>query len=845
MSAVSSDLTLRAPLAGLVLPLAAAPDEAFASGMLGEGLAIDPAEGVLRAPCAGKVASLHRARHACVIQADNGAEILLHVGVDTVALAGEGFEARVTQGARVEAGDALIVFDPAFVRARAKSGLVMVIVANSETHAVELRARDQVAAGDPIARVAGAGAALSPNPAAAPSTAVERSALSFELPLAHGLHARPAAALARLAKAFPGRVALAAPSGGEADAKSVSALMGLGLRHGDMVTLSTQGAGAAAALDAMVDEIAAGLGETHEETPPAPSPPARSAPAAVPAGAIAGVPAAPGRAAGAMLTWRRPRADLRREGQGESLERARLATARAELAKDLAARAAAPGALGGVFAAHGALLEDPELLAAAEAGLARGLSAQAAWSDAAQALARRFAALPDARLAERAADVVDLERQVLALLSGEDPLARLRALPVGSILAVDELTPSEFASIPAGALAGLAMAQGGPTSHVALLASGAGVPTLVALGPAALAAPDGARAVLDADAGLLRLSPTTAELADVEAETSRRLKARATFGAASGPARTKDGAPIAVLANIGSVEDARRAAREPVEGVGLLRSEFLFMERDRAPDEDEQLADYQAIVDAFDGRPVTARTLDVGGDKPIAYLPLPPEENPALGLRGVRVGLTLRPDLLRAQVRAMLRVKPRGRLKIMVPMIVCLAELRAVRALIEEEAAALGRGGRIELGAMIETPAAAALAGQLAREADFLSIGTNDLTQYTLAMDRGNPALAAQTDALHPAVLTLVALACEGARRHGRPISICGGIAADPVAAPLLVGLGARALSAPASRAADLRAALAQVTIGDCEALARDALKAEAPQEVRALLRSRTSGGTV
>ena len=266
-----------------------------------------------------------------------------------------------------------------------------------------------------------------------------------------------------------------------------------------------------------------------------------------------------------------------------------------------------------------------------------------------------------------------------------------------------------------------------------------------------------------------------------------------------------------------------------------MRSEFLFLERTTAPDEDEQHARYQEAAQALGGRPLVIRTLDVGGDKPLAYLPLPPEENPALGLRGVRVSLRY-PALLRTQLRAILRVRPEGVCRVLVPMITSAHELRAVRVVLDEERRALGVSGPVQLGAMIEVPVAAVLSAQLAAEADFLSIGTNDLTQYGLAMDRGNPHVAAQLDGLHPGVLRLVAQTVEGARKHSRPVAVCGGIASDARAVPLLIGLGVDELSVSASVIPSHKALVRTLSRANCADVARQALELGSGDEVRALV---------
>ena len=288
-----------------------------------------------------------------------------------------------------------------------------------------------------------------------------------------------------------------------------------------------------------------------------------------------------------------------------------------------------------------------------------------------------------------------------------------------------------------------------------------------------------------------------------------------------------------MFANLASLEDAKAAVENGAEGCGLLRTEFLFMDRDTPPTEDEQLAAYQAIAEALDGRPLIIRTLDIGADKPAPYLPLPHEENPALGVRGVRVSLAF-PELLRSQLRAIVRVRPLGQVQVMLPMVAAVAEIRAVRAIFAELAAALGVS-LPKLGVMVETPAAAVIADLIAAEADFLSIGTNDLAQYALAMDRTSPQLAAQVDAMHPAVLRLAQQAAIGGSRYGRTISVCGGLASELAAAPILIGLGVTELSASPAAVPELKAAIRKLTLAQCRDIAGRALMQTSAAEVRAL----------
>ena len=336
---------------------------------------------------------------------------------------------------------------------------------------------------------------------------------------------------------------------------------------------------------------------------------------------------------------------------------------------------------------------------------------------------------------------------------------------------------------------------------------------------------------------MLRVDPPPAELAAAgRVLEQRRARDAAERKAAAAPALTTDGVRVEVFANIGSAADAANAVSLGAEGCGLLRTEFLFLDRRTAPDTAAQVAAYQQVVDAFGGRPVTIRTLDAGADKPIAYLPQPREDNPALGLRGIRTSLRY-PELLRTQLEALLEVRPLAQCRVMLPMVAEPGEIQAVRAIVEELAARLGTHALPALGVMVETPAAALLAEQICEVADFVSIGTNDLTQYALAMDRTHPELAARLDGLHPAVLRLVATTSAAASARGRPVAVCGGLASDPLAVPVLLGLGVHELSVVPGLVPRIKARIRSCSMARCRALAEHALSLSSAAEVRALVR--------
>ncbi|WP_420822553.1 phosphoenolpyruvate--protein phosphotransferase [Sphingomonas gei] len=808
---------LVAPFAGWLAPLEAVPDPVFAERMMGDGFAIDPIEGVLRAPAAGEILSVPATAHAVTLRLDNGAELLLHIGLETVALGGKGFVAKVAAGQRVAAGDPLIEFDLDAVAEAAKALITPVVLA-SEGYVLTLEATGRrVEAGESVARIARA----APREASRETANEERFEREVIVSAAHGIHARPAARITAALRPFVAEVALIAGDK-QANARSTVALLGLGVGRDSAVRVTGVGADARAAVDAVAELILSGLGEEGGVVP--------AAPAIRTQGPVC---ASPGLAIGEALQLRAADQDVPDNGANPADERAALDAALAKVTGHLAG---ARGAAAAIAEAHRALLEDPELIRVAGEHIAAGRSAGFAWRAASGQAAAAIRATGDALLMERVADLKDLERQVIAALLGTDGES-VPALRAGTILIADDLLPSQFLSLDAASLAGICTAAGGPTSHVAILAASAGVPMLVAAGDSVLAIADRTALILDADAATITVEPNP----DALAQASERLSAtreRHTrdIAAAHEPCRMADGTRIKIFANLGSVTDAAAAVAAGAEGCGLLRTEFLFLERDTAPVEEEQRDTYSRIAATLGDRPLIVRTLDIGGDKPVPYLPMGNEENPALGLRGVRLSLA-RPDLMRLQLRAILRGVPASQCRIMLPMIADLGDYRPVRALLDDVRAELGIADPVQLGVMIETPAAAMLAGQIAREADFLSIGTNDLTQYTLAADRGNAAVSQRIDALHPAVLRLIREVGKGAQAAGRWAGVCGGLASDPLAAPILIGLGITELSATPAAIPGLKAAVRRLDMNACVKLAGKACDAESPAEVRALAR--------
>ena len=656
---------------------------------------------------------------------------------------------------------------------------------------------------------------------------------------AHGLHARPAARFVQTAAAFDARIQVRDLTNGRgpADASSLNAVATLGVTEGHEVEVSASGPQATEALAALQALAARDFDDVAEPDAPGATTEASAGP-----GALRGFAASPGIAIGPARRFhirelQVPTHDAGDVAEGSSVLERAIETTRADIAAQRDAVATRAGEYQAeIFDAHLLFLRDDALLAPARQAIASGESAARAWQDAVERTASTWDALEDPYLRARATDLRSVGTQVLAHVLGV-PVPRPELDAPGILVAAD-LTPADTAGLDPTLALGIATAHGGPTSHAAVLARSLGIPAVVGLGERLDAVEDGTDLALIGEEGLVEIAPARERVEQLLAEQALIAERDdADRAEAHAPAAMTDGTVVEVAANIGRPEEAAGALRAGADGVGLFRTEFLFMARDAMPDEDEQAAAYAAASDALEGRPLLIRTLDAGADKPIAYLGQGPEENPFLGVRGIRLGLA-RPALLETQLRAVLRAAAGRRIRVMFPMITTLGELSQARAAIERARAATASDISLEVGIMVEVPAAALTAAALASEADFFSIGTNDLTQYTLAADRGNEHVAGLTDALHPAVLQLIRATVEGAHAHGRWVGVCGELAGDAGAVPLLLGLGVRELSMSAPAIAAVKRAVRATDPVAVRVLADRALDCATAAEVRELLAS-------
>ena len=566
---------------------------------------------------------------------------------------------------------------------------------------------------------------------------------------------------------------------------------------------------------------------------------------------ISGIGASSGYAVGKAVILKRQEGNVGRRALDENEvdgELARFRDAIGRVAQELEQLAAETMEEAGeeqakIFSSQLLLLQDPAFAGAVEQAIReQRINAEAALADVTAMTVGMFREMEDDYLRARAADVADVSRRIMAGLLGlEDPLGRPFGEPV--ILVADDFSPSETARLKRETVAGFAMELGSPTSHSAIIARSLGIPAVVGAKGALSRISDGDVVIVDGKAGILHVRPDQALIREYEAKREAHLRRMRELDAfRNRPSLTADGRRVELVANIAGPEDAWEAKRAGAEGVGLYRTEFLFMGRNALPDEEEQFNAYKVVADIFGPEaPVVIRTLDIGGDKELPHLGLPAETNPFLGNRAIRMCLE-RPEMFKTQLRAILRASHYGNIKLMYPMIATLQELREANRLLGEAKKELDERGlpyndRMEIGIMIEVPSAAVMADRFAREVDFFSIGTNDLVQYTMAADRMNESVNRLADPFQPAVIRLVRSVIQAAARAGIRVGMCGEMAGHPAAIPLLAGMGLDEFSMNAAAILPARALLARLRAADLGRLAETAADLDTAEEVAAFLR--------
>lgn len=739
---------------------------------------------------------------------------------------------------------------------------VVAAAAGRDIHQVMAEARGAL-----LAKATQLGVVSRPLSLVTPTTNVESSTREIRLIVSNrlGLHARPAAQFVTTAARFQSQILVRNLTRNTELVRgdSINQVTTLGVRQGHELLITATGADADEALEALQGLFANNFGEaarsccSNKEGLPNPegednvalnSPPAlhhEVTPATH--GELSGIAASAGVAIAPVVHYQSTHISITEyhvddpEPEWQRVQAA-IHTAKQEIQAVFSQASLQIGdAEAAIFDAQLLFLEDPVLLEAAKERIfEHHINAEAAWQAVVDKVATSYRTLEDSYLQERVDDVVDVGQRVLRLLAGNAP-ANLH-LEEPAILVATDLTPSDTARLDPRKVLGICTTSGSATSHSAIIARTLGIPAVLGVDAQVLHLADGTLMALDGESGKAWVEPESHILdllaAKQEAWQTAQQEARAT---AHQPAITRDGRQVSVFANIGSINDVQVAVASGAEGVGLLRTEFLYLDRTSAPTEQEQLEVYQAIAQVLDNRPLIIRTLDVGGDKPLPYLRVGfPEANPFLGWRGIRFCLD-HLDLFKTQLRAILRASVGHQIKIMLPMIASVTEVRAAKVILGEVQAELNQAGisfdaAMKVGIMVEVPAAVAIADKLAAEVDFFSIGTNDLSQYVMASDRTNPSVANLVDALHPAVLRMVQQTIQAAHAAGISVGLCGELAADILATPILLGLGLDELSVNPQSIPGVKQAIARFSIVESEAIVASALQQDSAEHVRELM---------
>ena len=678
----------------------------------------------------------------------------------------------------------------------------------------------------------------------------------------HGLHARPAAKLVQMIKSFDVEVEVATLlppettetaenvriAKGPVSAASLNKLASLGVVQGDRILVSARGSMAEEALQAIRQLVAENFGEKDNEIESEVQPEFRQKPSEsemVSAGkTLTAIPVSEGIAIGPAFHYHRAQIEIPEynienpEAECTSLQQAlavvqqSIAQRRSQVQTSLGESRAA------IFDAHRLILEDASLLSRVHQQIFQHrCNVAMAWNREIQRVADSYRAASNPYLQQRAADVEDVGMQVLSVLLGKRATAFL-TFPEPGILIAEELTPTPIAQLDSSKVRGMVTVIGGPTSHSAILARALGMPTITGIDPSAAMLPEGVIVAIDGFQGKMWIEPSTNVLNELHQRQAEWLMTRERLLASSHqPALTRDEHRVKIAANAGSELDATMAVRNGAEAIGIFRTEFLYLTRESAPTEEEQRETLTRIGAIMGARPIYVRTLDVGGDKAIPYLRLPIEANPFLGLRSIRFSLK-KPDIFLTQLRAILRAGLQADLRIMLPMISQLDDLLQAKRYVEQahqamEQECVSHRWPVEVAMMVETPSAALLTAAFAKHLDYFSIGTNDLTQYTLAAERGNPELTSYHDGLHPAVLYLIRQVVQVAHQFGKKTGVCGELAGDPAAVPILVGLGVDELSMNPGSIPRVKDVIRRLELPLVSRLAEYALQAESAAEVR------------
>ncbi len=828
------------PISGISIPIEKVDDPVFAEKMLGDGLAITPnglGKQIISAPCDGSIETLQDTNHALALKSKNGYEVLIHVGIDTVSLKGKGFKALTKKGASVKKGDELLEVDFDVLVKEAPSIDVIIIFTNL-TDDIKLNTHlGDIVSGANLCILSNEDDVNNSfnNEINSGSSELESEKITVLNPT--GIHARPASAIFQIASKYKSDIKIK-KDGRVVNAKSIVAILSLGIKFEEQISITASGEDAQDAIDSIAKEIKSGLGEkvisqvSDEQE-------SEEFITLKDGDTLQGSVASPGIHIGQSFTFKDEElsvTNIKPTPEDLNLLKNALDKLNKKLSKEIQqAKKANHPTKAEILQAHLTMLSDPGLIEPAEDLIKAGKAAAYAWKHSTEQAIEGLKGTGNTLLMERVADLKDLQKRILKILLGLDDVEDNVNYPDNTIIVAEDLIPSDLSNFDDN-VKGVVLTKGSTTSHVSLMLRNMGIPTLVAIGSAGKQIKDKVPLVLDADKGILVVNPPESLLSDIKIKKEHSDTKRAkNIANTKAEAITVDGVKIKVKGNVGNPLEAKRIEELGAEGIGLLRTEFLFFNSTSEPEIQEQTRIYQLVVDAITGGSVTIRTLDVGGDKPLSFLHIAKEENPIVGMRGVRNYFTNK-ALFARQIKAILQVKPLETVKIMIPMVANVQEIIDTKAIIEEEKKKLGISTEIQIGTMVEVPSAALIAEQIAPHVDFFSIGTNDLAQYTLAMDRGNSILTKYLKNLHPAVLKLIKMTVDGGNQYNIPTAVCGAMASEIVSVPILIGLGVKELSTSMKSVPDIRALIRELSYEQCKEIANKALTMSTAEEVQQLV---------
>lgn len=823
----ANKITVFSPVKGEVISIDRVPEEAFAQKMLGDGVGIKPADNAIYAPFDGRIKTLNKALHALVIET-YGVEVLIHIGIDTVNLKGEGFTAFTRSGASVKKGEKLIEFDRDFIAKKAPSNIVIIVVANPPDAILDIPENEPVSHGDILFTVERPTQALESTFTQMQS---EPEYISEEIEVlnSNGLHARPASIIANIAAKYDFKIRLV-KNGIGVNAKNLVEIMGLNVMKHDRLQVAAYGRATEEAVQEIIKALKNGLGEDISAEPD----PALDNTMTLDMRLEQIVPASvinKGKALGQSFIYSSAVNTFDENGRGATEEKNRLRRAIAALKTEINRNIlmAKTRDEKDILSAHLTILNDNFILDSAIELINKGKSAPYAITKATEQSVAILNKTNNALIMERAADFNDVKnRLIIKMIGNKEKLV----FPKNTILIAKDLLPSDTEHLNSD-IKGVILAEGSETAHVSIILKNMGVPAVYGAGLGMLNIPNGSPVIIDTSHKKVWINPSSGLMDTYKKriEEEKLLKQKY-LAAAHQPAITQDGADVFVRGNVSDFEQAQHALNSGADGIGLVRTEFMFQNRITPPSEEEQLELYQKILSAAGKDGAVIRTFDFGGDKPIGYLRTEREENPVLGMRGMRVYKS-NEDLIRAQLRALLQTSPLAALKILVPMVTFAEDLVYIRQLLKEEQTNLNINTKANLGIMLETPAAVLNMRAFQAHSDFFSLGTNDLTQYTLAIDRGNKNLTRLADALHPAVIKLMHTAAQDARKFGKPLSICGAVASNPSALPVLIGLGITDLAVTSGQVPEVKYIARQLNAGKCQKIIPSVLEMESAEQVK------------